>query len=112
MHLFLEEIKKIITCTGVKKTSKKECEKCLDNICESIGDSHYDLLYEDYEEHKDAYISIFSEVIGNISKKCGGDYCESCLIKKWCNHYRAVEQKKEENGAGYTYADFFCGAGG
>lgn len=112
MHIFFSEIEKIINCLGPKRCSRKKTELCLSKICEKIGDDVYDELYKDYTCNKNDYVTLFESIFDVVAQKCSDDACDECPIRKWCNHYRFIQQHNEEEREGFTYADFFCGAGG
>lgn len=109
MNKDLEELYKALQVIDGQKASYEDTEKFLNDICTQIEDVDYNLKHLYYCENKRETIELFRNVCGNTVNK---EIDEKSPIRKWSNRYRIDAQKTEENRKGYTFADFFCGAGG
>lgn len=112
MNKDFEEILRIITLFGENEISDEDALFILTRISEET----YDALRSDKHDfacqNRGNLIAEYKRYLGVIGDSCSEEDCENCLINKWCNHYRNKAQQRDYQRIAYTYADFFCGAGG
>ena len=53
----------------------------------------------------------FAQLVGKLAKKCENEECDSCLVRKYCNHYINNRREAVRNDS-HKMIDLFCGAGG
>lgn len=108
----LREMEKILQLVDGKSTSYDKTKFFLLNIIKNNDDIYFSQLRNYIVENFDSCINEFKKVVGRTVKLCADNACVDCEVKKWCGRYREDEQKKELIRDAFTFADFFCGAGG
>jgi len=109
MSSYVSEIVKILRIVDSVPASKEETYKIAKNIFEEPTDGYLNISEEIYV---DEFCSMIQQFCGKTVKACDASECANCHINKWCGHYRNQAKVTEKNRNGFTYADFFCGAGG
>lgn len=112
MHKDLLEIKRILNIFTKETISCEDAGFILDRICCSTTEKSRQRKYEEYLDNGLEYRKEFMCYLGKIHEVCVSNDCGKCVVSKWCNKYRLMLQKVEFEKQGFTYADFFCGAGG
>lgn len=108
----IQDLEKILRLVDGEQASLEDTEIFLKNMVKNETDSYFYNLRKYISENYQLCRKIFSELTGNTVKLCILNGCEKCFIKKWCGRYRQEKQEKELLRNAFTYADFFCGAGG
>ncbi len=112
MHKELLELQDVLIALGYSKNTKNNTKAFLENICKKVSDNYMNSKYDYYINNKEECIHLFCLYSKEISERCKKNICQDCPLNKWCNKYREEAQLNEEIRKGYTFADFFCGAGG
>lgn len=108
----LQEIKKVLTLIDGTKAKSDDVKIFLSNLAQNESDNYFIELRKFITTNYDLCEDLFNGISGKTVKLCKNDKCNECSIKKWCGKYRQNEQEKELSREAFTYADFFCGAGG
>lgn len=112
MNIEINEIKRILSLYESTKITNDIAEKILSKICEETEDKNRKVKTETFLKEKTVLVELLRDNLGYIQNLCFENNCKACVINKWCNHYRNAMQAKEITKHAYTFADFFCGAGG
>lgn len=112
MNEDLKDIFKIVSLFDMGDESVQETTCILHKICEQTDDSCRAEKHDYISEHLEECLRVFNGKFDCIKDICLKGNCNKCVIQKWCNHYRNIQQNREEKSEGPVYADFFCGAGG
>lgn len=108
----LQEIKKVLLLIDGDNASDSEVNLFLANLARNEDDSYFLDLRNYISNHNRECKEYFEPVCGKTVRLCEKEKCSECAIKKWCGKYREEEQLNEVTRVAFTYADFFCGAGG
>jgi len=108
----LQEIETILKLTDKEKASRDDVKLLVSNIIQNEDDPYFEKVREYIKNNYDLVIDALMPISGVTAERCKDKQCAVCTIKKWCGMYRDVEQSKELGRLAFTYADFFCGAGG
>lgn len=112
MNKDLKDLIRILSLFDMEKESEDVTSELLYKICEQTTDPVRSDKHDYLLNHLDEAKALFRGRFAGISAGCKENNCDSCIIKKWCNHYRNICQRQEEALEEPIYADFFCGAGG
>ena len=105
----IAEIVRFIEC-GVDTFPSKDVEECVAKFTEATKD---ELLNEraDFILGSLGQNSTLHDAFSKLSSSCSNDYCTSCPVKKYCNHY-INEARAAIDPTALQMVDLFCGAGG
>lgn len=85
--------------------------ECINYLSENINEEY---LSERGKEIVNASVTNndFENAVKTLSAVCDGkDYCQSCPVNKYCNHY-INNMRKSVDESSLKMIDLFCGAGG
>ena len=112
MNNDLTDLLKILSLYQSGSIAEENEKIILGRICQQTVDITRNEKYEYFVNNYNELSSKFADKLACIEKYCIHNMCDQCLINKWCNHFRSLQQQLEEQKNTPTYADFFCGAGG
>ena len=108
----IDEILKILEITDNEVGTKEQSIYLLDNIFSLCKDESNVCVRDFYLSNKSSIITKASSKCKNTYTLCHSKACKKCYLSKWCGTYRNSIQELEDKKIGFTFADFFCGAGG
>ena len=105
----IAEIVRFIEC-GNDAFPSKDVEECVAKFTEAAND---ELLNEraDYILGSLGQNSTLHDAFAKLSSRCSDDYCTTCPVNKYCNHY-INKARAAIDPAALQMVDLFCGAGG
>lgn len=113
MGVFDQDLNEIVSCMmSVDSTSSEDYSNLLQRLSSSVNEAYLQDRAQAYV-HAAYTMPKFRTALIKFAGSCNGTAktCESCVIRKYCNHY-ILKKRKEANASALQMIDLFCGAGG
>lgn len=106
------DIRRVLSLVDGTIATEDDVLDMLNNIVAKSNDDFLGELKKYISDNTKRCVFELQSVSGETVKLCKKGKCEACSLKKWCSKYRSKLQQDEKQRQAFTYADFFCGAGG